>query len=151
MDAGWIEPLLATLAGFLAVAVPALVYARVAGFVARVPPEEIPALRRRAYCAARNVIDAMLERGECNVPELAEFDRATAQAERVFDRAVANYLHELRERAFEALRMRAVIVNPGPVAFRPEAKVRWAELMRWFALQPSQLDTRLAPFLARSA
>lgn len=151
MDAAWIEPLLATLAGFCAVAVPWMLYARIARIAARVPPDQIPALRQRTYRAARGVIDAMLERGECELPALAEFDRATSRAEIVFDRDIANYLCELRDRTLEALRMRAVIVNPGPVAFRPEAKARWAELMRWFALQPLQLESRVAPFLGPAA
>lgn len=148
METGWIEPLLATLAGFGAVAVPWLIYARVMRRVAaRVPANEIPALRLRAYRAARRLIDAMLERGECDMPALAELEHTSSRAEIVFDRDIATYLSELRDRALEALRMRAIIVNPGPVAFRPEAKARWAELMRWFALQPRQLERRLAPFL----
>lgn len=149
MQPGWLEPLLATLAGYLLVAVPWVVYARyVRPLAARVPPAELPAMRMRIYRAARSLVDAMLERGECDLPALAELDRSAWRTDVVFDRDAAAYLAELRDRTLEALRMRAVIVNPGPVAFRPEAKARWTELMKWFALQPSQLERRLAPFLA---
>jgi hypothetical protein len=148
MDAGWVEPLLATLAGYAAVAVPWLVYARyLRPLAARVPVAELPVLRQRVHRAAQALVEGLLERGECDLPALAELDRTAWRADVLFDRDVAGYLAELRERALEALRMRAVIINPGPVAFRPEAKARWAELMRWFALQPAQLERRLAPFL----
>jgi hypothetical protein len=149
MQPGWIEPLLATLAGYLVIAVPWMVYVRLLRpFAARVPPAEMPGLRLRIYRAARSLVDVMLERGECDLPALEELDRSAWRADVVFDRDSAAYLAELRDRTLEALRMRAVIINPGPVAFRPEAKARWTELMKWFALQPAQLERRLAPFLA---
>jgi hypothetical protein len=152
MQPGWMEPLLATLAGYAVVAIPWLVYARfVRPIAARVPPAELPALRLRIYRAARSLVDAMLERGECDLPALEELDRSARRADVVFDGESATYLAELRDRTLEALRMRAIIVNPGPVAFRPEAKARWTELMKWFALQPTQLERRLAPFLAPAA
>jgi hypothetical protein len=149
MQPGWIEPLLATLAGYAVVAVPWFVYARfVRPLAARVSPAELPALRLRLYRAARALVDGMLERGECDLPALEELDRSAWRADVVFDGDSATYLAELRDRTLEALRMRSIIVNPGPVAFRPEAKARWTELMKWFALQPAQLERRLAPFLA---
>jgi hypothetical protein len=148
MAGAWVEPLLATLAGYAIVAVPWLVYARyLRPLAARVSPAELPAVRRRIHHSATALVAGLLERGECDVSALAELDRAARRADVVFDDASARYLAELRERALEALRMRAVIINPGPVAFRPEAKARWGELMKWFALQPGEIERRLGPFL----
>jgi hypothetical protein len=152
MDAGWVEPLFATLAGYATVAVPWFLYARyLRPLAARVSAADLPSLRRRVYGAARTLIEGLLEHGECDLPALEELGRSAWRADVLFDGDVARYLAELRERALEALRMRAVIINPGPVAFRPEAKARWTELMKWFALQPAQLERRLAPFLQGSS